>query len=90
MYGKKTWGGPVDPFILVKYLNADKDKGSDPISSLLIFEWKDLDLVGIPDPNGFGNVSSKPPSNRVASAYLIGSIATGDLQGKGGECGQVQ
>lgn len=57
MYGKKTWGGPVDPFILVKYLSADKDK-EDPVSSLLIFEWKDLDLVGVPDPNGYGNVRS--------------------------------
>ncbi|KAG9255197.1 transmembrane receptor, eukaryota [Emericellopsis atlantica] len=55
MYGKKTWGGPVDPFILVKYLDADKDSGDDPITSMVIFEWRDRDLVGIPDPDGWGN-----------------------------------
>jgi hypothetical protein len=60
MYGKKTWGGPVDPFILVKYLDAGDDAGDDPVSSLIIFEWRDRSLVGIPDPDGYGNVSTLP------------------------------
>lgn len=64
MYGKKTWGGPVDPFILVKYLDKGSDVGEDPTVSLVIFEWKDRDLVGIPDPDGWGNVSPRPPEPR--------------------------
>lgn len=55
MYGKKTWGGPVDPFILTKFLKSDA--GDDPVASMVIFEWRDRDLVGIPDPDGYGNVS---------------------------------
>ncbi|CAM1502824.1 Fc.00g076000.m01.CDS01 [Cosmosporella sp. VM-42] len=55
MYGRKTWGGPVDPFILVKFLNSSKPAGDDPIASLVIFEWRDQNLVGIPDPEGYGN-----------------------------------
>lgn len=48
MYSRSSWGGPVDPFILVKFLNTTtKDK--DPMTSLVIFEWKDRSLVGIPD-----------------------------------------
>lgn len=55
MYGKKTWGGPVDPFILTKFLKQDGD--NDPVASMVIFEWRDRNLVGIPDPDGYGNVS---------------------------------
>ena len=65
MYGRKTWGGPIDPFILVKYLKSDNDQGKDPVSSLAIFEWKDRDLVGLPNPDGYGNVSS-PSSASLA------------------------
>lgn len=56
MYAKKSWGGPVDPFISVKYIGTEKKEGEDPVSSLLIFEWKDLDLIGVPNANGQGNV----------------------------------
>lgn len=62
MYGKKTWGGPVDPFILVKFLSQGDSDEKDPTASMVIFEWKDRDLVGIPDPDGFGNVSYRPLS----------------------------
>ncbi|KKA27368.1 hypothetical protein TD95_004927 [Thielaviopsis punctulata] len=56
MYSKSSWGGPVDPFISIHFNNdstgaaaaAGGDK--DPIVSLLIFEWHDLDLVGVPEP----------------------------------------
>lgn len=54
MYGRKTWGGPVDPFIEVKFMSDEsKDK---PIASFIIFEWKDQDYVGVPDPNGYTKV----------------------------------
>lgn len=59
MYSKTSWGGPVDPFILVKFLNTSNSDVKDPIASLVIFEWKDRNLVGIPDPNTPGNVSAR-------------------------------
>jgi hypothetical protein len=58
MYSKSSWGGPVDPFILVKFLNASDAGVKDPTASLVIFEWKDRNLVGIPDPDTPGNVSA--------------------------------
>jgi hypothetical protein len=56
MYSRQTWGGPVDPFILVKFLNSTIPEGADPIVSLIIFQWRDKNLVGIPDPNNRGRV----------------------------------
>ena len=47
MYSKKTWGGPTSPHILVKFLPHKNQEDSDPIASLVIFEWKDLDLLGV-------------------------------------------
>jgi hypothetical protein len=40
-------GGDVDPHILVKWIKQDVTDGSDPIASMIIFEWKDYDLIGI-------------------------------------------
>ncbi|EKG15660.1 Transmembrane receptor eukaryota [Macrophomina phaseolina MS6] len=50
MYSKKSWGGSVDPFILVKFLKDKiaEEKGEDPVVSLLIFEWQDKQLLGKP------------------------------------------
>ncbi|KAK7418876.1 Membrane protein ptm1 [Neonectria magnoliae] len=48
MYSRSSWGGPVDPFIQVKFLNTTTEE-KDPITSLVIFEWKDRNLIGIPD-----------------------------------------
>ena len=46
MYSRKSWGGDVDPFILIKWLKPkDKPVPTSPIS-LLIFEWKDFELIG--------------------------------------------
>lgn len=45
MYSKSAWGGPVDPFILLKFLPYTGD--DDPVVSLVIFEWKDEDLIGV-------------------------------------------
>jgi hypothetical protein len=56
MYSRNSWGGPVDPYILVKYLNPEDSPGEDPVTSLVIFEWRDKDLIGIPDPEGYANV----------------------------------
>lgn len=47
MYSRKAWGGAIDPFILVKFLANTVPDGSDPIVSLVIFEWKDEPLIGI-------------------------------------------
>lgn len=55
MYGRKTWGGPVEPFIEVKFM-SDESKKDKPIASLIIFEWRDQDYVGIPSPNGYTKV----------------------------------
>lgn len=45
MYSKSAWGGPVDPFILLNFMPYEGDE--DPIVSLVIFEWKDEDLIGV-------------------------------------------
>lgn len=46
MYSKASWGGSVDPHILVKF-KQQPDAEGDPIASLVMFEWKDFDLVGV-------------------------------------------
>lgn len=45
MYSRSAWGGSVDPFILVKFSKADGAQ-NDPLASLVIFEWKDENLIG--------------------------------------------
>ena len=37
----------MDPFILTKFIQAKPEGDEDPIVSLVIFEWKDEDLVGV-------------------------------------------
>ena len=51
MYSKKSWGGAVDPFILVKFLPDQTSDDSDPLASLIIFEWQDEDLIGVYPPS---------------------------------------
>ncbi|KAK4546261.1 hypothetical protein LTR36_001938 [Oleoguttula mirabilis] len=46
MYSRKSWGGNVDPFILIKFLKPADDGGVDPLVSLVVFEWKDKPLIG--------------------------------------------
>ncbi|KAF2008387.1 integral membrane protein [Aaosphaeria arxii CBS 175.79] len=53
MYSKKSWGGKVEPYIMVKFLkqeeNTEKNKGiDDPTVGVVIWEWKDTDLLGKP------------------------------------------
>jgi hypothetical protein len=45
MYSRKSWGGNVDPFILVKF-SKSAAQDSDPLASLVIFEWTDEELIG--------------------------------------------
>lgn len=45
MYSQQAWGGAVDPFILLKFMPYEGDQ--DPVVSLVIFEWKDEDLIGV-------------------------------------------
>jgi hypothetical protein len=61
MYSKSSWNGPVDPYIEVVFLNDTVESGSEPVVSLLIFEWKDLDLIGVENPDRPGIVSVPPP-----------------------------
>jgi len=46
MYSKKSWGGTIDPFILVKFRPDSTEDDTDPIASLIIFEWEDEGLIG--------------------------------------------
>ena len=50
MYSKKSWGGQVEPFILVKFIkNGEKNKDvQDPSVGVVIWEWKDTLLLGKP------------------------------------------
>ena len=47
MYSKKAWGGDTDPFILTKFIGNAPKGDEDPVVSLVIFEWRDEDLVGV-------------------------------------------
>ncbi|KAL7626897.1 Membrane protein ptm1 [Parahypoxylon ruwenzoriense] len=52
MYSRSAWGGPVDPFIHTIFPNKTVEGDDDPIVSLVIFEWKDRDLIGVyPNPD---------------------------------------
>jgi len=52
MYSQKTWGGPAEPHILIRFIKNAVEDDSDPVVSLVVFEWKDYDLVGVlPTPD---------------------------------------
>ena len=36
----------MDPFILATFMKTDPEGDDDPLVSLVIFEWRDEDLVG--------------------------------------------
>ena len=46
MYSQKSWGGSTPPFILFTAIKDASEDDSDPIVSLVIFEWRDEHLVG--------------------------------------------
>ena len=47
MYSKSAWGGDTDPFIEAKFIKTDAEGDQDPLVSLVVFEWRDEDLVGV-------------------------------------------
>ena len=47
MYSKQSWGGDVDPFILTKFIKATPEGDKDPLVSLVMYEWRDEELVGV-------------------------------------------
>ncbi|RDL39712.1 Uncharacterized protein BP5553_04052 [Venustampulla echinocandica] len=52
MYSKASWGGAVNPHILVKWIKQEGEGDADPIASMVIFEWKDYNLIGVyPTPD---------------------------------------
>ncbi|KAI1384616.1 lung seven transmembrane receptor-domain-containing protein [Hypoxylon trugodes] len=54
MYSKSAWGGPIEPFIETVFPETAVEGDQDPIVSLIIFEWKDQDLIGVyPNPDAF-------------------------------------
>ncbi|KAK2744383.1 hypothetical protein FQN57_004278 [Myotisia sp. PD_48] len=82
MYGKKAWGGDVDPFILLR-IEKGEEKG---IMSLVIFEWRDEHLIGryasgdeneakqtLCDPK---NVEKKLCDETALGSYILSPNAT--------------
>lgn len=67
MYSRKAWGGSVDPFILVKFSKANA-QSSDPLASLVIFEWNDEELIG-QYPTEDAEVCFSPPTMRRVMQY---------------------
>jgi hypothetical protein len=43
MYSKASWGGDVDPFILITFMKQEK---SDNVLSLGVYEYQDYELLG--------------------------------------------
>ena len=46
MYGPKSWGGSVDPFILTRFDKVEVEGDQDPIVSFVVFEWRDVENIG--------------------------------------------
>lgn len=52
MYSKKGWGGDTDPFIQIAFNKAPPPDDQDVFVSLVVFEFKDEDLIGVwPSPD---------------------------------------
>jgi len=52
MYSRKAWGGDMDPFVLTEFVKITPSGDEDPLVSLVVFEWRDEDLVGVwPSPD---------------------------------------
>ena len=73
MYSRKSWGGNMDPFILTKLLKPKNLGDEDPIVSLVVFEWSDKDLIGVPIGNKDGYEQVRNPLRRtIMKIYKIG------------------
>ena len=52
MYSKKSWGGDTDPFVLTTLDKASPEPDQDTLVSLVVFEFRDEDFIGIwPSPD---------------------------------------
>ncbi|KAL8908157.1 MAG: hypothetical protein Q9207_000980 [Kuettlingeria erythrocarpa] len=52
MYSKKAWGGDTNPFIQTTFDKAPPPDDQDVFVSLVVFEFKDEDLIGVwPSPD---------------------------------------
>ncbi|KAI1000928.1 hypothetical protein K3495_g7272 [Podosphaera aphanis] len=47
IYSREAWGGAVDPQILIKFTRQTINDDSEPLVSMVIFEWNDFDLIGV-------------------------------------------
>lgn len=71
MYSRKSWGGSVDPFILVKFVEGKAPEDADPVTSLIVFEWQDEELIGrMPDDaNSYRDKETICDANNVARNF---------------------
>ena len=61
MYSKKSWGGKVEPFINIKFINNDRNEDiEDPTVGVVIWEWKDSLLLGKPSDKPVDQVRCLP------------------------------
>ena len=76
MYSRKAWGGDTDPFILTKFIKSTPEGNPNPQVSVVIFEWKDEDLVGVyptPDTDKVGDTvfgRSSKDANPAKKDYI--------------------
>lgn len=47
MYSMASWGGSVEPFILITFDNSSYKGDDDAIVSVVVYEWRDESLLGI-------------------------------------------
>ncbi|KAK9478580.1 lung seven transmembrane receptor-domain-containing protein [Lipomyces japonicus] len=47
MYSRKEWGGNIDPYIKIALDRLDNTTTESAIVSLVVFEWSDIDRIGI-------------------------------------------
>lgn len=58
MYSQKSWGGSTSPCIIFTAMKDAPEDDSDPVVSLVIFEWRDEHLFGV-YPSGSTKVGDK-------------------------------
>lgn len=60
MYSKKAWGGSVDPFILITFIKSSQEGKDNPSVGVVVYEWRDEDLIGVWPPPEAATVSDPP------------------------------
>lgn len=72
MYSRKSWGGNDDPYILTKFIPPDSfEHPGNPLVSLVVFEWNDSNLIGVPT----GNTTNGTIRNPVQRTYICDQAA---------------